>query len=245
MSAALLAARLILVAILVLAGIGKLADRQGARQAVALFGVPEVLSLPVATVLPFVELAAAVLHIILSHHGQLEHGSPVVPATREATLVHMVDNLGGRLGSFDRLEKALPDGSAWSAYDRALGGGAWFASRAASCRRSVAARPVRVINAGPVRISGRWAAASHASIASAFSSSSAIASAAKASASGTCTISASPSRQSVGRLRCTGPRRPERAVRIAMAKSRARSSARALVLASLQSGAAMAAWHIS
>src|SRR5205085_9800999 len=29
------------------------------------------------------ELAAAVLHIILSHHGQLEHGSPVLPATRE------------------------------------------------------------------------------------------------------------------------------------------------------------------
>jgi 3'-5' exoribonuclease len=75
------------------------------------------------------ELAAAVLHIILSHHGQLEHGSPVVPCTREATLVHMIDNLGGRLGSFDRLEKALPEGSRWSGYDRALGGGAWFASR--------------------------------------------------------------------------------------------------------------------
>ena len=44
------------------------------------------------------ELAAAVLHIILSHHGQLEHGSPVLPATREATLVHMIDNLGGKLG---------------------------------------------------------------------------------------------------------------------------------------------------
>jgi 3'-5' exoribonuclease len=78
------------------------------------------------------ELAAAVLHIILSHHGQLEHGSPVVPCTREATLVHMIDNLGGKLGSFDRLEKALPDGSAWSGYDRALGGGAYFAARQAA-----------------------------------------------------------------------------------------------------------------
>jgi 3'-5' exoribonuclease len=77
-------------------------------------------------------LAAAVLHIILSHHGQLEHGSPVVPCTREATLVHMIDNLGGKLGSFDRLEKALPDGSAWSAYDRAIGGGAYFAARHAA-----------------------------------------------------------------------------------------------------------------
>jgi 3'-5' exoribonuclease len=76
------------------------------------------------------ELAAAVLHIILSHHGALEHGSPVVPCTREATLVHMIDNLGGRLGSFDRLEKELPDGSRWSGYDRALGGGAYFGSRA-------------------------------------------------------------------------------------------------------------------
>jgi 3'-5' exoribonuclease len=77
-------------------------------------------------------LAAAVLHIILSHHGTLAHGSPVVPCTREATLVHMIDNLGGRLGSFDRLEKELPDGSAWSAYDRVLGGGAYFAGRRAA-----------------------------------------------------------------------------------------------------------------
>jgi 3'-5' exoribonuclease len=78
------------------------------------------------------DLAAAVLHIILSHHGQLEHGSPVVPCTREATLVHMIDNLGGRLGSFDRLEKGLPHGTVWSAYDRALGGGAYFAARQAA-----------------------------------------------------------------------------------------------------------------
>jgi 3'-5' exoribonuclease len=78
------------------------------------------------------ELAAAVLHIILSHHGALEHGSPVVPCTREATLVHMIDNLGGRLGSFDRLEKSLPDGTRWSPFDRALGGGAWFAGREAA-----------------------------------------------------------------------------------------------------------------
>jgi 3'-5' exoribonuclease len=77
-------------------------------------------------------LAAAVLHIILSHHGSLQHGSPVVPCTREATLVHMIDNLGGRLGSFDRLEKELPHGSAWSGYDRALGGGAYFAARQAA-----------------------------------------------------------------------------------------------------------------
>lgn len=31
------------------------------------------------------------LHIILSHHGELEHGSPVKPATPEAVVVHKVD----------------------------------------------------------------------------------------------------------------------------------------------------------
>jgi 3'-5' exoribonuclease len=74
------------------------------------------------------ELAQAVGHIILSHHGSLEHGSPVVPCTREATLVHMIDNLGGRLGSFDRLEKELAPGRRWSGFDRAIGGGAFFAA---------------------------------------------------------------------------------------------------------------------
>jgi 3'-5' exoribonuclease len=73
------------------------------------------------------ELAQAVGHIILSHHGALEHGSPVVPCTREATLVHMIDNLGGRLGSFDRLEKELAPGRRWSPFDRAIGAGAFFA----------------------------------------------------------------------------------------------------------------------
>ena len=78
------------------------------------------------------ELAQCVLHIILSHHGQLEHGSPVVPATREAVLVHMIDNLGGRLGSFDRLERQLPAGEVWSGFDRALSGSAYFGQRAAA-----------------------------------------------------------------------------------------------------------------
>jgi 3'-5' exoribonuclease len=76
------------------------------------------------------ELEQGLLHVILSHHGSLEHGSPVVPCTREATLVHMMDNLGGRLGSFDRVERQLADGEHWSPYDKAIGGGAYFGARA-------------------------------------------------------------------------------------------------------------------
>ena len=71
-------------------------------------------------------LARALLHIQLSHHGTYENGSPVTPRTREATIVHAIDNLGGKLGSFDRLEKGLQDGETWTQYDRAIEGSAWF-----------------------------------------------------------------------------------------------------------------------
>jgi 3'-5' exoribonuclease len=75
------------------------------------------------------ELEEELLHIILSHHGSLEHGSPVVPCTREAVLVHMMDNLGGKLGSFDRVQRQLQAGEQWSGYDKGIGGGAYFAAR--------------------------------------------------------------------------------------------------------------------
>ena len=81
-------------------------------------------------------LAQALTHIVLSHHGTLEHGSPVIPCTREATLVHMIDNLGGRLGSFDRLEKELAAGAHWTAYDKGIGGGAFFGAPALPERRA-------------------------------------------------------------------------------------------------------------
>ena len=82
------------------------------------------------------DTAQAVLHIILSHHGSLAHGSPVVPCTREATLVHHIDNLGGRLGSFDRLEKELSPGQSWTPFDRGIGSSAYFGPAVADERRA-------------------------------------------------------------------------------------------------------------
>jgi 3'-5' exoribonuclease len=73
--------------------------------------------------------AEALLHIVLSHHGRLDHGSPVAPSTREATLVHAVDHLSGRLGAFDRLQKGLAEDQTWSRWDRVLDGPAYFAAR--------------------------------------------------------------------------------------------------------------------
>jgi 3'-5' exoribonuclease len=72
------------------------------------------------------ETARSLRHIVLSHHGKLEYGSPVVPATREAILVHHADDLAARMGSLDRLERELCPGDEWSGYDRALGGAAFF-----------------------------------------------------------------------------------------------------------------------
>jgi len=82
--------------------------------------------------------AEGLLHIILSHHGKLEHGSPVVPCTREATLVHFVDNLGGNLGSFDRIERTLAEGTSWSDYDRGIATSAFFAARDQARREEAA-----------------------------------------------------------------------------------------------------------
>lgn len=36
-------------------------------------------------------------HIVLSHHGQLEYGSPVMPLTKEALLVNLIDNLDSKM----------------------------------------------------------------------------------------------------------------------------------------------------
>jgi peroxiredoxin len=60
MSLALLIARLLLAMVFLVAGLAKLADRAGSRQALIDFGVPARLSAPLGTLLPLVELFVAV-----------------------------------------------------------------------------------------------------------------------------------------------------------------------------------------
>lgn len=43
-----------------------------------------------------------VTHNILAHHGMREWGSPVAPATREAWILHLADNLSARLDDCDK-----------------------------------------------------------------------------------------------------------------------------------------------
>ncbi len=61
------------------------------------------------------ELRLRLVHAILAHHGQLEHGSPVVPMTPEAILLHNADNLDGDLrGALDHLERTVDEASAFT-----------------------------------------------------------------------------------------------------------------------------------
>ncbi len=59
-------------------------------------------------------------HMILSHHGTPEWGSPVMPMFTEAALLHFADNIDARYHVY---AGAAPDspGSEWSAYDKQLG----------------------------------------------------------------------------------------------------------------------------
>ncbi len=41
-------------------------------------------------------------HIILSHHGKLEYGSPKLPLIQEAEIIHFIDNIDARMQMFDK-----------------------------------------------------------------------------------------------------------------------------------------------
>jgi len=66
------------------------------------------------------ELRMQILHIVLSHHGRLEFGSPVLPKTPEALLVHYLDDLDGKLEVMFRAVQDETAVGSWSPYSRAL-----------------------------------------------------------------------------------------------------------------------------
>lgn len=54
------------------------------------------------------DLRLHLLHLVASHHGQLEFGSPVLPKTPEAALLHFVDNIDARMEMFFSAYRAAP-----------------------------------------------------------------------------------------------------------------------------------------
>ena len=60
-------------------------------------------------------------HMILSHHGTLGFGSPVLPMTPEAITLHYIDNLDARLNEFSRsIADDLNGDSSWTPFSPRL-----------------------------------------------------------------------------------------------------------------------------
>jgi 3'-5' exoribonuclease len=59
-------------------------------------------------------------HIIVSHHGCLEHGSPKVPMTMEAMAFHYIDEMDAKLSSIRGMIEADRTRDAWTPYNPTL-----------------------------------------------------------------------------------------------------------------------------
>lgn len=68
-------------------------------------------------------------HIILSHHGETQFGAPVKPLTREAILVHFIDNLDSKLKIVDEALEST-DLEGFSGYNKWLEGRLFAGSHA-------------------------------------------------------------------------------------------------------------------
>jgi len=66
------------------------------------------------------ELASMIKHSIIAHHGEYEYGSPKLPCTAEAILLHYADNMDAKLKTFEEnLDNDKTPGP-WTGYNKAL-----------------------------------------------------------------------------------------------------------------------------
>ena len=81
----------------------------------------EMVNQKIASVADFPEeLAMLVKHMLVSHHGAYEFGSPKLPQTLEAVILHSLDDLDGKIQAIQNLAEKEP-GSRWTAFHRAYG----------------------------------------------------------------------------------------------------------------------------
>jgi 3'-5' exoribonuclease len=65
------------------------------------------------------ELAMLVKHLILSHHGQYEYGSPKRPKTLEATVLNYLDDMDAKInGITSHINKEAATAGRWTSYHR-------------------------------------------------------------------------------------------------------------------------------
>jgi 3'-5' exoribonuclease len=68
------------------------------------------------------QLVTEIKHMVISHHGEYEFGSPKLPMTLEAVALHHLDNLDAKLASFTQLMVDCPNvESNWTQYHTNLG----------------------------------------------------------------------------------------------------------------------------
>ena len=64
-------------------------------------------------------LATLVKHLLLSHHGQYEYGSPKRPKTMEAVILNFLDDLDSKInGVRTHIEREPENNNAWTSYHR-------------------------------------------------------------------------------------------------------------------------------
>ena len=66
------------------------------------------------------ELRTLLLHLILSHHGRYEFGSPRLPMFREAVLLHYLDDLDSKMGAVRASLESEKGDEEWTAWNAAL-----------------------------------------------------------------------------------------------------------------------------
>lgn len=59
-------------------------------------------------------------HILLSHHGEYEYGSPKIPQTAEAYLVHLIDLMDSKMGTIEQVKKNDSTTGHWSGFVKHL-----------------------------------------------------------------------------------------------------------------------------
>ncbi|MCY4594690.1 MAG: OB-fold nucleic acid binding domain-containing protein [Bryobacterales bacterium] len=67
-------------------------------------------------------LKMLLVHMVLSHHGKREFGSPQLPAFPEALALHFIDDLDSKLEMMRTATADLMDGEVWSRYPKGLDG---------------------------------------------------------------------------------------------------------------------------
>jgi 3'-5' exoribonuclease len=67
-------------------------------------------------------------HLILSHQGELEYATPVVPMMPEAFVLYYCDEIDSKMGAIDRIRQKN-DGKGWSEYVKLLNRFLYFGER--------------------------------------------------------------------------------------------------------------------